>query len=155
MLFRAFRNTASTDNGHHALRLTQAPSDRAAQWRQAGRQGNTGFSQTSSKGGMMRNIQSHAPQALQLPLPLPLDRREESVLRTAHRSAGLSMPFEAAMSVPALAICLRCLGEARQKLQSSTGYPRRTNASPARKSPSRRATSSRWSVQVELPTAAW
>ena len=155
VLFRAFRHTASTDNGRHALRLTQAPSDRVAQWRQAARQGNTGFSQTSSKGGMMRNFQSHAPQALQLPLPLPLDRREESVLRTAHRSAGLNMPFEAAMSVPALAICLRCLGEARQKLQSSTGRTRGFSESTQRMPKPRRASASRWSVQVELPTAAW
>lgn len=63
----------------------------------------------------MRNALPNATQSQQLPLPLPLDRREESILRTAHRSAGLSMPFEVAMSVPALAICLRCLGEAGQK----------------------------------------
>jgi hypothetical protein len=104
---------------------------------------------------MMRNFQSHAPQAHQLPLPLPLDRREESVLRTAHRSAGLNMPFEAAMSVPALAICLRCLGEARQKLQSSAAHARRSVEASARTQRSRRASASRWSAQVELPTAAW
>ena len=103
----------------------------------------------------MRTIQFHAPQALQLPLPLPLDWREESMLRTAHRSAGLSMPFEAAMSVPALAICLRCLGEAREKRQSTSGHSRRPDESSARTSGLRRASVSRWSVQVELPAAAW
>lgn len=56
-----------------------------------------------------------APNHLQLALPLPLDSREEALLRNAYRSVKLRMPFEAAMHVPALAICLRCLGEARQK----------------------------------------
>ena len=108
----------------------------------------------------MRNIQLQAqapqvPRALQLPLPLPLDRREESILRTAHRSSGLSMPFEAAMSVPALAICLRCLGEARQKLQSSAERSRPSNQISARSLRSRRTANADWSGQVELPTAAW
>ena len=108
----------------------------------------------------MRNIQLQAqalqvPRALQLPLPLPLDRREESILRTAHRSSGLSMPFEAAMSVPALAICLRCLGEARQKLHSSAERSRQSDEVSARSLRSRRRANAGWSGQVELPTAAW
>lgn len=51
----------------------------------------------------------------QLSLPLPADERQETRLRSAWRSARLPLPFEVAMQVPALAICLRCLGEARER----------------------------------------
>jgi hypothetical protein len=49
----------------------------------------------------------------QLPLPLPLEGWDEEALRSAHRSAKLRVPFEVAMRDRALAICLRCLSEAR------------------------------------------
>jgi hypothetical protein len=49
----------------------------------------------------------------QLPLPLPLEGWDEEALRSAHRSARLRIPFEVAMRDRALAICLRCLSEAR------------------------------------------
>jgi hypothetical protein len=49
----------------------------------------------------------------QLPLPLPLEGWDEEALRSAHRSARLRVPFEVAMRDRALAICLRCLSEAR------------------------------------------
>ena len=54
-------------------------------------------------------------QADQLPLPLPDAEWDEQDLRVAHRSARLRIPFEAAMRDPALAICLRCLSEARRE----------------------------------------
>jgi hypothetical protein len=49
----------------------------------------------------------------QLPLPLPLEGWDEEALRSAHRAARLRIPFEVAMRDRALAICLRCLSEAR------------------------------------------
>jgi hypothetical protein len=57
----------------------------------------------------------NAQQAEQLPLPLPDEGWSEQDLRVAHRSARLRIPFEAAMRDPALAICLRCLCEARHE----------------------------------------
>lgn len=49
----------------------------------------------------------------QMTLPLPYAGWSESALRTAHRSAHVRVPFELAMRDRALAICLRCLTEAR------------------------------------------
>jgi len=57
----------------------------------------------------------NARQADQLSLPLPDDQWDEQDLRVAHRSARLRIPFEAAMRDPALAICLRCLSEAKRE----------------------------------------
>lgn len=51
----------------------------------------------------------------QMALPLPYARWSENALRTSHRSARVRIPFELAMRDRALAICLRCLTEARQK----------------------------------------
>ena len=59
-----------------------------------------------------RSRRRHSPQ---MPLPLPLDGWNENALRVAHRTARVSMPFEMAMQSPAMAICLRCLTEARQR----------------------------------------
>ena len=56
-----------------------------------------------------------AQQADQLSLPLPDERWDEQDLRVAYRSARLRIPFEAAMRDPALAICLRCLSEAKRE----------------------------------------
>ncbi len=57
----------------------------------------------------------NAQQADQLPLPLPDEGWDEQDLRVAYRSARLRIPFEAAMRDPALAICLRCLSEAKRE----------------------------------------
>lgn len=51
----------------------------------------------------------------QMALPLPYAGWSENALRTSHRSARVRIPFEIAMRDRALAICLRCLTEARQK----------------------------------------
>lgn len=65
----------------------------------------------------------------QLPLPLPLEGWDEEALRSAHRSARLRVPFEVAMRHPALAICLRCLSEAR--LEAGREARQRGAAGPA------------------------
>lgn len=71
---------------------------------------------------MRRSRNLHPPRSAnnpampaQLALPLPPAAAEESLLRHAWRRARLPLPFEAAMQVPALAICLRCLGEAQAR----------------------------------------
>ena len=64
-----------------------------------------------------------AQQADQLSLPLPDERWDEQDLRVAYRSARLRIPFEAAMRDPALAICLRCLSEARREAQQKNFAP--------------------------------
>lgn len=69
--------------------------------------------------------------SLQLNLPLPADERQETRLRNAWRSARLPLPFEAAMQVPALAICLRCLGEARERRTGEAELPRRRSVRDA------------------------
>jgi len=51
----------------------------------------------------------------QLALPLSPDVPGEDALRMAYRSTRVRIPFEAAMRDRALAICLRCLSEARHK----------------------------------------
>ena len=55
------------------------------------------------------------PGASQIPLPLPLDGWNENALRLAHRTARVPVSFEIAMQSPALAICLKCLTEARHR----------------------------------------
>lgn len=62
---------------------------------------------------MQRAIQSD--QIDQLALPLTPDGLGEDALRTAYRSTRVRISFEAAMRDRALAICLRCLSEARRK----------------------------------------
>ncbi len=62
---------------------------------------------------MHRTMQSD--QIDQLTLPLPEDGWNEDALRIAYRSTRVRIPFEAAMHDRALAICLRCLSEARRK----------------------------------------
>lgn len=57
----------------------------------------------------------HPEQSDQLALPLPQEGWNEDALRTAYRSTRVRIPFEAAMRDRALAICLRCLSEARRK----------------------------------------
>lgn len=54
------------------------------------------------------------PQS-QMSLPLPQDGWNEDDLRIAYRSTRLRIPFEVAMRDPSLAICLRCLSEARRR----------------------------------------
>lgn len=75
----------------------------------------------------MRSVRTDHDQ--QLPLPLPLEGWDEEALRSAHRSARLRIPFEVAMRDRALAICLRCLSEAR--LEAKRGAHRRQRASLA------------------------
>ena len=62
---------------------------------------------------MHRAIQSD--QIDQLALPLLQEGWKEDDLRTAYRSTRVRISFEAAMHDRALAICLRCLSEARRK----------------------------------------
>src|SRR5690606_11285330 len=63
---------------------------------------------------LMSTARTESPKTeSQLPLPLPLEGWDEEALRSAHRSARLKIPFEVAMRDRALAICLRCLSEAR------------------------------------------
>jgi hypothetical protein len=69
----------------------------------------------------MRNS-SNIPD--QLALPLPVEEREEQALRVAHRSARLRLPFELAIRDRALAICLRCLSEARRNSRRVASPPR-------------------------------
>lgn len=66
---------------------------------------------------MHRAIQSD--QIDQLALPLSQEGWNEDALRTAYRSTRVRIPFEAAMHDRALAICLRCLSEARRKRKES------------------------------------
>ena len=51
----------------------------------------------------------------QLSLPDMLPDGDEHSMRAAHRRAHLRMPFEVAVSRPALAICLRCSAEAHER----------------------------------------
>ena len=55
------------------------------------------------------------PATSQIPLPLPHDGWNENALRLAHRTARVPMSFEVAMQSPAMAICLKCLTEARHR----------------------------------------
>jgi hypothetical protein len=72
----------------------------------------------------------HRRSDLQLSLPLPYDEWSEDALRDAHRAAHIRVPFEHAMRDRALAICLRCFAQARQRHSPVCGSKSRRKSRP-------------------------
>ena len=95
------------------------------------------------------NVSGHPVRSAQLPLPLPADAVEESLLRHAWRRTRLPLSFEAAMQVPALAICLRCLGEAQARRAPAPVQPEHQS----RRRPGREQAFSELDLALALPMA--
>ena len=74
---------------------------------------------------------------------------EESMLRHAWRRTRLPLSFEAAMQVPALAICLRCLGEAQARRAPAPVQPEHQS----RRRPGREQAFSELDLALALPMA--
>jgi hypothetical protein len=54
-------------------------------------------------------------------LPFEFDAYSDTILRAAYARSHLKIPFEAAMRVKALAICLRCLAQTLLRQRSRHG----------------------------------
>jgi hypothetical protein len=88
----------------------------------------------------------------QLSLPLDVDCANEDALRLAWESSGLQLPYHIALSNPALAICLRCLADARQRKSRTNipGYCAVADGCPARDQVASRVDSSTSSECTEI-----
>ena len=60
----------------------------------------------------LRPVRHTGPQ---LGLPLAVDSRNEDALRTAWARSGLTMPYQIALQIRPLAICLNCLADAMRR----------------------------------------
>jgi hypothetical protein len=63
------------------------------------------------------NLTSHR----QPELPFEFNAFDDTTLRAAYARSHLKIPFEAAMRVKALAICLRCVAQAQLKKRNPYG----------------------------------
>jgi hypothetical protein len=70
----------------------------------------------TAQGERMRPITDHQPE-----LPFEFGALNEATLRAAHAHSHLEIPFERAVRDRALAICLRCLVQARLRQRARRG----------------------------------